>query len=53
MVSKHDSQRILFGSDCPWSPSAAEAQMIEQSNLSSEQREKIFYQNAQRLLHIT
>ena len=30
MVLKHDSQRILFGSDCPWSSSLAEAQLIEQ-----------------------
>ncbi len=43
MVSKHDSQRILFGSDCPWSSSLDEAKLIEQSNLSSEQLENIFY----------
>lgn len=52
MLLKHDSQRILFGSDCPWSSSLAEAQLIEDSNLSSEQLEKIFYKNAQELLHI-
>ena len=52
MVSKHDSQRILFGSDCPWSSSLDEAKLIEQSHLSSEQLESIFYKNAQRVLHI-
>ena len=53
MVKKHNAERILFGSDCPWSSSLQEAQWIENSGLSADVLEHIFYKNAQRLLHIT
>lgn len=52
MIVHHDPQRILFGSDCPWSPSDKEADFIEQTDVSAEILDQIFYKNAQRVLDI-
>lgn len=52
MILRHDPQRILFGSDCPWSSSIQEANFIEQTQVSSEILDDIFFKNAQRLLRL-
>jgi Predicted metal-dependent hydrolase of the TIM-barrel fold len=52
IVRKHGSERILFGSDCPWSRSCDEFDYIERSSLSSKEKENIYWRNAARLLQI-
>jgi hypothetical protein len=46
------ADRVLFGSDCPWDEPANEIAMIERLELTEEEREMIFYRNAEKLLGI-
>ena len=50
IIRTHGADRILFGSDCPWSDPTSEIRMIEDLPLSSEEKELIFWKNAARLL---
>lgn len=52
MVSRHGVDRILFGTDSPWTNQAVEVARLEQSGLSSEALSKIFGDNAKSLLEI-
>lgn len=50
IIKKHGADRILLGSDCPWSTAAASAELIGRLPLSDEEKELIFHKNAERLL---
>lgn len=50
MCRKHGIDRILFGSDCPWSTPAAEQAFIEKCHFTSTEKAYIFEQNAKALL---
>ena len=50
ILQKHDSDRILFGSDAPWCSARQNADYLEGLGLSSALLDKIFYRNAQTLL---
>ncbi len=50
ILKEHDSDRILFASDTPWSDPAAELAFILGSPLSEKTKEKILSGNALRLL---
>lgn len=52
IISKHGADRILLGSDCPWDDPANEIAMVEKLPLSREEKDMIFYKNAQKLLKI-
>ncbi len=52
ILDTHDENRILFGTDTPWTDPAAEIAFVENAPISSEKKEKIFYKNAERLLNI-
>ncbi len=52
IIEKHGADRILFASDCPWDNPANEIKMIEELDICSEDKEKIFYKNAVKLLGI-
>lgn len=52
IIRKHGSDRILFGSDCPWAPSDEVYKKIDSLPLSDDDKENIFHKNAQRLLNI-
>ena len=52
MVRLHGIDRVLFGSDCPWSRSNDGVAFIEQTSLSTEEKEAIYWKNAYRLLKI-
>lgn len=52
IIKNHGADRILFGSDMPWSSFEHEKFVIECMDLKSEQKEKILYKNAKELLHI-
>ena len=50
ILEKHDSDRILFGSDMPWCSPQENVRYLESLGLSSALLDKIFYQNAIALL---
>lgn len=53
IIKNHGADKILFGSDCPWTNPAAEIEMIESLPLPDRDKELIFYRNAEKLLGIT
>ncbi len=50
MLSKHDGERILFGSDCPWSNPRETYEYIDSLDIPEDRKEKIFGKNARILL---
>lgn len=50
MVKNHGADRILFGTDAPWGEPAKYVQILKDMPLTEEEREKIFAENACRLL---
>lgn len=50
LIKKHGADRVLFGSDCPWSRSSDEFRFIEAAPLTDDEREKIYFRNALRVL---
>ncbi len=50
---KHGVEKILFGSDSPWRDQKTELQKISALPFSKEEKEKILWQNAAKLLGIT
>ncbi len=52
IVRAHGADRILFGSDSPWSRAGEEISKIQASPLSPEEKEKILFENAKKLLKL-
>lgn len=52
IVEKHGADKILFGSDSPWSDIGKERDTIATLSLSPSEREAIFSGNAARLLNL-
>ena len=52
ILDTHDENRILFGTDTPWTDPALEIAFLENAPISKEKKEKIFYKNAMALLNI-
>lgn len=52
IVEKHGADRLLFGSDMPWHRPAWELQLLNTLELSPEEREKICFRNARKLLDL-
>ena len=52
ILRKHDMDKILFGTDYPMWHIKKEIENIEKLPLSDDEKEKIFYQNAERLLKL-
>ncbi len=52
IVDKHGPDRLLFGSDMPWHRPAWELRLVASLDLSQEDREKILFRNAARLLNL-
>ena len=52
ILKKHGSEKILFGSDSPWSNTKEELIELRSLNLSAEELENITYKNAFKLLDI-
>ena len=50
ILKNHDNNRILFGTDTPWSDPEKEIAFIESAGLSEEAKERIYYQNAAEML---
>ncbi len=52
LLQKHGEDRMLFGTDCPWSSIARDVEMIRSFELPEETERKIFSGNAKKLLKI-
>lgn len=52
IVKAHGAQKVLFGSDSPWSSADEEIALIRKSALSEDEKSTILYKNAQKLLGI-
>lgn len=50
MMLKHDGNKILFGSDCPWCSSRDTFDYVDSLAISDDLKEKIFEENAKRML---
>ena len=50
IVKNHGSEKILFGSDSPWSNAGKEREKLLSLPLSDEEKENILHKNAERLL---
>ncbi|MBC8584614.1 amidohydrolase family protein [Youxingia wuxianensis] len=52
LIRKHGIDRVLFATDCPWSTPEAELALLNRTGLTKEEKEKIMYKNACRLLKL-
>jgi len=52
ILLRHDPDRILYGSDCPWCPPYDNVKFIESFGLSDDLCDKIFEKNAKSLLKL-
>lgn len=52
IIEAHGIDKILFGSDCPWHRPAWEKKMIDSLELTNDDKEKIYYKNAKKLLKL-
>ncbi len=52
MVRRHGSDKILFATDSPWADQKEYAELISKMPLTEEEKEKIYYKNAVKLLGI-
>ncbi len=50
IIEKHTPDRLLFGSDMPWHRPSWEMRLIDTLELSQDDKDKIFYKNAKKLL---
>ncbi len=50
IMEKHGTEKILFASDSPWHKPKWEKFMIETLGLSEEEKKRIYYKNASKLL---
>jgi hypothetical protein len=50
LARAHGTDRILFGTDSPWFDQAATAAWIDSMPLTQEEKERIFFKNAEELL---
>ena len=50
IIRMQGADKVLFGSDCPWDEPANEIAMINRLPLTYEEKELIFYRNAEKLL---
>lgn len=52
IIRQQGAERVLFGTDCPWDDPDNEIRMINSLPLSDNEKELIFYKNAERLLNL-
>ena len=52
ILEKHGSEKLLFGSDSPWTDMAADVDILRSFKLEKETEEKILFGNAKALLGI-
>lgn len=52
VVHAHSADKILYGTDFPWGNIADTDAMVESLGLTTEEKEKIYYKNAEELLDL-
>lgn len=52
IVRRLGAERILFGTDSPWTPQAETVQAVKTSGLTESELQKIFYENGAQLLKL-
>ncbi|MEG1496716.1 MAG: amidohydrolase family protein [Clostridiales bacterium] len=52
-IKSHDINKFLYATDCPWSDGAKTQDLVNSLNITNEDKEKVFYKNAEKLLNIT
>ena len=52
IVKNHGADKILFGSDSPWTNASDEIKAINSMQLTQEEKDLILYKNAKRILNI-
>lgn len=52
ILQEHGTDKILFGSDLPWSDPAEEIKLLQTLGLTDEQLKKIYYKNARKIVKI-
>lgn len=52
IVEKHTPDKLIFGSDMPWHRPSWEKRLIESLDLSKDDKDKIYYKNAQKILNM-
>lgn len=52
ILEKHGTDKILFGTDCPWHTAEMEFRLLKSLSLSLEDFDKITYLNAKKLLNL-
>lgn len=52
IIKAHGADKILLGSDMPWSSTENEANLIKALNITYEDKEKILFRNAAKLLDV-
>lgn len=52
IVESHGAERILFATDSPWESPSETVKWIEGTNLSMEEKQMIYHQNAEKLLNM-
>lgn len=53
IIKNHGADKILLASDCPWQKPTVEVEYIEKLWLSKEEKDLIYYKNAEKLLGIS
>lgn len=52
IIEKHDINKILFATDSPWHKATMERRLLESLELADSDKEKIYHENAEKLLEI-
>jgi len=52
ILRKHSIDKILFGTDSPWTDPINSIKLINELKISNEEKEKIFYKNYERILNL-
>lgn len=52
LIGKHGADKVIFGSDCLWRDQKTELEKINSLPLGEDEKEKIFFQNAKKLLNL-
>ncbi|MDR3216939.1 MAG: amidohydrolase family protein [Clostridiaceae bacterium] len=52
IITRHGAEKILFGTDCPWSSAPATVALLEKLKLPRSDMELIYHKNAERLLKL-
>jgi predicted TIM-barrel fold metal-dependent hydrolase len=52
IIEKHGAEKVLFGTDFPWTTAGEVQKYLEDIIDNNDDREKVFYKNAEKLLNI-